>query len=183
MSPITITLIVVLAIVFLLLGWGVACSNGIKRLDLKCKEALADIDVALMKRHDSLTKLVDVVKGYQKHEIETLTQITAMRAGMAMNERVNATKQMNDLMGRINLVAENYPELRSNANFRQLQTAIMDTEEHLQAARRLYNSNVNQYNQKLVVFPDSIIAGMIGAQQKSFFEVPEANKQDVKMDF
>ena len=183
MNPVVIALIVVLAIVFLVLGWGVATSNGIKRLDLKCKEALADIDVALMKRHDSLTKLLDVVKGYQKHELDTLTQLTSMRSGMAMNERVNATRQMNDLMGRINVVAENYPELKSNANFRQLQTAIMDTEEHLQAARRLYNSNVNIYNQKLVVFPDSIVANMMGAQQKNFFEVPEENKQDVKMSF
>ena len=183
MDPIMIVLIVVLVLVVLVLGWGIGCSNGIKRLDLKCKEALADIDVALLKRHDTLSKLLDVVKGYQKHEIETLTGLTAMRSGMAMNDRVNATKEMNDALSRINLVAENYPELRSNANFRQLQTAIVDTEEHLQAARRLYNSNVNLYNQKLVVFPDSIIAGMIGAQQKSFFEVPEAGKADVKMDF
>ncbi len=183
MSP---ALIITLVAVFLLLcviGWGIGCSNGIKKLDLKCKEALADIDVALLKRHDTLTKLLDVVKGFQKHELDVMTNLTAMRSGMAMNDRVAATKQMNDVLSRINVVAENYPELKSSANFRQLQSAIVDTEEHLQASRRLYNSNVNLYNQKLVVFPDSIIAGMIGAQQKSFFEVPEEGKQDVKMTF
>ncbi len=170
-------------ILLLFVIWWISASNGIKRLDLKCKEALSDIDVALVKRHDTLSKLLDVVKGYKQHEAETLSNIVSLRNGMSMAERNTANKQMNELFGRINVIAENYPELRSNTNFINLQQAISDTEEHLQAARRLYNANVNAYNQKLVVFPSSIVAGSMGAIQKSFFEADAASRQDVKMEF
>ena len=183
MNPVVIALIVVLAIVFLVLGWGVATSNGIKRLDLKCKEALADIDVALMKRHDSLTKLLDVVKGYQKHELDTLTQLTSMRSGMAMNERVNATRQMNDLMGRINVVAENYPELKSNTNFQALQDELAGTENRISVARKRYNDSVRTFNTKIKVFPSSIVAGNMGFEKKSYFEIADSARAVPQVQF
>ena len=100
---------------------------------------------------------------------------------MSMVERNAAANQMTDMLNRINVLAEQYPELKSSENYKQLQNAIVDTEEHLQAARRLYNSNVSAYNRKLVVFPSSIIAGMAGAVQKPFFEAEESKRADVKM--
>ena len=180
---ITLVIIVLIALVLIILVWGIGTSNGIKTLDLKCREALSDIDVALVKRHDTLTKLLDVVKGYAKHEKETLADIVSLRNGMSMGERNAAASQMTDMLNRINVLAEQYPELKSSENYKQLQNAIVDTEEHLQAARRLYNSNVNAYNRRIVVFPSSIIAGMAGAQQKSFFEAEESKRADVNMSF
>lgn len=176
-------IICVVAIVAVLLLWWIGTYNGIKRLEIKVKEGLSGIDVALTKRYDVLTKLLDVVKGYQKHEKEILSEVIRLRSGMTMQERNAVNQQMDSAFGRINMLAESYPELKSSNNFMQLQNAIVDTEEHLQAARRLYNANVTAYNEKIVTFPNSIVAGSMGASAKEFFEAEAAKRQDVKMNF
>lgn len=176
-------IICVVAIVVFLLLWWIGTYNGIKRLEIKVKEGLSGIDVALTKRYDVLTKLLEVVKGYQKHEKEILSEVIRLRSGMTMQERNAANQQMDTAFGRINMLAESYPELKSSNNFMQLQNAIVDTEEHLQAARRLYNANVTAYNEKIVTFPNSIVAGSMGASAKEFFEAEAAKRQDVKMNF
>ncbi len=175
--------ICIVAIVAVILLWWVGTYNGIKKLDIKVKEGLSGIDVALTKRYDVLTKMLDVVKGYQQHEKEILTEVIKLRSGMTMQERNTANQQMDTAFGRINLLAENYPELKSSNNFIQLQNAILDTEEHLQAARRLYNANVTAFNEKIVTFPNSIVAGSMGAVAKEFFEAEAVKRQDVKMNF
>ncbi|MBQ7706756.1 MAG: LemA family protein [Lachnospiraceae bacterium] len=176
-------IICVVAIVAVLLLWWIGTYNGIKRLEIKVKEGLSGIDVALTKRYDVLTKLLEVVKGYQKHEKEILSEVIRLRSGMTMQERNAVNQQMDSAFGRINMLAESYPELKSSNNFMQLQNAIVDTEEHLQAARRLYNANVTAYNEKIVTFPNSIVAGSMGASAKEFFEAEAAKRQDVKMNF
>ncbi len=176
-------IICVVAIVAVLLLWWIGTYNGIKRLEIKVNEGLSGIDVALTKRYDVLTKLLDVVKGYQKHEKEILSEVIRLRSGMTMQERNAVNQQMDSAFGRINMLAESYPELKSSNNFMQLQNAIVDTEEHLQAARRLYNANVTAYNEKIVTFPNSIVAGSMGASAKEFFEAEAAKRQDVKMNF
>jgi LemA protein len=174
--------IVVGVLLIFIIAW-ISMSNGIKVANLKCNEALSGIDVALTKRYDVLTKMVDVVKGYQRHEISTLTQIVQMRSGMSMAERQNANNRMDALSGQIRILAENYPELRSSQNFAELQRSIVDVEEHLQAARRLYNANVTAYNTKIVSFPSSMVAGSIGATQREFFVADDVRRQDVPMNF
>ncbi|MBO5387010.1 MAG: LemA family protein [Lachnospiraceae bacterium] len=174
---------VILGIVVVLVLWYIGTSNSIKTLDLKVQEGNSSIEVALEKRYDVLTKMLDVVKGYQKHEKEVLSEVISLRRGMSMNEMNQANRTMDAAFGKISLLAEAYPELKSSNNFVQLQAAIMDVEEHLQAARRLYNSNVNAYNAKIVVFPNSIVAGAMGAVQKPFFEASEGKRADVKMSF
>ena len=176
-------LIGILVVVVLVVVWYIATSNSIKVLDLKVQEGESGIDVALTKRYDVLTKMLDTVKGYMTHEQSTLVQMVQLRSGMSMNERNAANKSMDEVAKRISLVAESYPELKSSNNFVMLQNSIADVEEHLQAARRLYNSNVNAYNAKIVVFPNSIVAGNMGATQKQFFEAEEYKRQDVKMTF
>lgn len=173
--------IIVIALVVLI--WWISAGNGIKKLDIKVDEALSGIDVALTKRYDVLTKMVDVVKGYKEYEQETLQSIVELRKGMTMQERNSANQQMDTLAKQITLLAENYPNLKASENFAKLQEAIADVEEHLQAARRLYNSNVTAYNQKIIVFPNSLVAGSIGATKKEFFEAEEIKKQDVSMKF
>lgn len=176
-------LICILVVAALILLWWIGTYNGIKKLEIKVNEGLSGIDVALTKRYDVLTKLLDVVKAYQKHEKEILSEVIRLRSGMTMQERNIANQQMDTAFGRINMLAESYPELKSSNNFMQLQHAIVDTEEHLQAARRLYNSNVTAYNGMIVTFPNSIVAGSMGAVAKEFFEAEAAKRQDVKMNF
>ena len=183
MGAALIILIVIGIIAVMIIGWFISTSNGIKRSGLKVTEALSGIDVALTKRYDVLTKMLDTCKGYMNYEQQTLVQLVQMRSGMSMNERNAASANMDQVSSQIRLLAENYPQLRSSANFVELQKSIADVEEHLQASRRLYNANVNEFNQRIITFPSSIVAGMMGQTQKPFFEADAAKRQDVKMTF
>ena len=175
--------IVSLTIALVLLIGYFSIYNGIKTSELKVSEALSGIDVALTKRYDVLTKMLNIAKNYMSYESTTLRDIVSLRAGMSVADRSAANKAMDQAARELNIVAEQYPQLRSSANFVELQKAVIDVEEHLQAARRLYNSNVTDYNRRLVTFPSSVVAGMMGATQKSFFEAEDVKRQDVKMTF
>lgn len=175
------TLIILGIVVVILIVSMIAISNSLNRAVIKIDESLSGIDVALTKRYDVLTKMMDVVKAYAKHESETLFQVISLRKGMTLEEMNSANHAMSENFGKINVLAESYPELRSNENYVTLQKAIADVEEHLQAARRLYNSNVSTYNQLVVVFPSSIFASMKGMKKKDFFEAEEVKKEDVKI--
>lgn len=179
MLRIIIAIIVLIAIFFV---WYISVSNKLNRAVVKIDEALSGIDVALTKRYDVLTKMIDVVKSYAKHEKETLFDIVNLRSDMSIKEKRDANLVMDENIKKINVVAENYPELKSNENYKTLQLAISDVEEHLQAARRLYNANVSLYNQLLVSFPSSSIAKNKGLVKKDFFEADEIKKNDVKID-
>lgn len=175
--------IAVLAIVIITFLWFIITMNALRRAEVKIDESLSDVDVALIKRHDVLTKMLDISKGYAKYERETMLETIKLRTGMSMEERKAVTGKLAEANSFINAVAENYPQLKSSENFRQLQLSVLDTEEHLQAARRLYNSNVSYLNQKIVSFPDSLVAGMMNIQARDFFEATEDKKQDVVMNF
>lgn len=172
-----------LFLVLLIIIWYISVSNSIKVAALKVDESESGIDVALTKRYDVLTKMLDTVKGYQKYEQSVLSELVELRTGMSMAEKKAANDTMDKVSRDISVLAEGYPELKANTNFIELQRAIVDVEEHLQAARRLYNSNVNAYNAKLVVFPSSIVAKNMGAVKRELFEADEIKKQDVKMQF
>jgi LemA protein len=175
-------IIISLLVVFIIMIWYITTMNGLRRSQIKISEALSDIDVALMKRHDVLVKMLDVTKAYARYEKETILETIKLRSGMRMSERTAAVNEMDQASRFINAVAENYPELRSSENYKQLQISIMDVEEHLQAARRLYNSNISYLNQKIVSFPGSIVASQLNITRAEFLETDEANRQDVKMD-
>ncbi len=177
------TAIIIIAVILLLLIIYISISNRLSRALIKIEEAESGIDVALTKRYDVLTKQLDIVKGYAKHEAETFEKVVEIRKGMSISEKSAAVNAMNELQGRINVVAEAYPELRSAENFRSLQASVNDVEEHLQAARRAYNSNVSAYNQMIIVFPSSIVAGMRHLTRHDFFEAESAKRTDVKIDF
>lgn len=157
-------------------------SNRLNRAVVKIDEAESGIDVALQKRHDVLTKALDVVKAYAKHEKEVLFEVVNLRKDMTMKEKSEASAAMDNGFKALNVVAEAYPQLLSSENYKTLQIAISDTEEHLQAARRLYNANVSSYNQMLVSFPTSAIGSSKGMTKREFFETEEEKKQDVVMD-
>lgn len=181
MNPTTIIIIVGI-IVLIIAAWYISTSNKLNRAVVKIDESLSGIDVALTKRYDVLTKMMDVVKAYAKHEKETLFEVINLRKDMSIQEKNEANKAMDENMKKINVVAENYPELKSSENYKTLQQSIADVEEHLQAARRLYNSNVSLFNQLLVTFPTSSIAKSKGMTKKDFFEADATKKEDVKID-
>lgn len=178
----TTILIIVGIVLFILVLWYISVSNKLNRAVVKIDESLSGIDVALTKRYDVLTKMIDVVKAYAKHEKETLFEVINLRKDMTIQEKNDANKTMDENFKRINVVAENYPELKSSENYKTLQQSIADVEEHLQASRRLYNSNVSLFNQMLVTFPTSSIAKSKGLTKKDFFEADETKKEDVKID-
>ncbi len=175
---IVVALIVILLIFVL---WYIATSNKLNKSVVKIDEALSGIDVALTKRYDVLTKMIEVVKSFAKHEKETLFKVVELRSGMSVKEKNEANQMMDENFKKINIVAESYPELKSNENYKTLQQSIADVEEHLQAARRVYNANVSLYNQMIVSFPTSSIAKNKGLVKKEFFEADKIKREDVKM--
>ncbi len=174
--------IIIIVIILIIIGYIISISNGLNKSMVKIDEASSGIDVALTKRYDVLTKMIDVVKGYAKYEQETIFKTIELRKNMSMQEKNKANADMEENFAKVNALAENYPELKANENYKTLQQAIADVEEHLQAARRLYNSNVSSYNQKLVTFPSSMIANSKGLVKREFFNAEDKKREDVKID-
>lgn len=177
------TLVIVLILIAVVVISIIVMSNNLNKALVKIDEADSGIDVALTKRYDVLTKMIETVKGYAKHEKEVLFDVVKIRKGMTIEEKNEANKQMDETLSKINVLAENYPDLKASENFKTLQDSITDVEEHLQAARRLYNANISSYNQMIVTFPISIIAGSKGLTKREFFVAEEHKKQDVEIKF
>ena len=187
LSTLEVTLIIVGAVLLLIVLWYIGAVNKFRQLEVKVDEAMSGIDVALTKRFDALTKLLDTTKGYAKHESETLEKVIKWRNGIPSNatleDKQEFANQLTKVANGLNVVVENYPDLKANTMFNNLQKAIMDTEELLQASRRLYNSNVRIINEMIVKIPYSIVARNINMTKKPFFEAEAAKRQDVKMNF
>ena len=178
-----IILIVILVVVLIPVIWWIRTSNDFKRKGVKIDEGLSGIEVALTKRFDMLTKLLDVTKGFAEHEKSLFVEVVELRKGMSVGELNKAVGQVDAMASRINVVAEAYPELRSSDVFRELQAGIRDAEEHLQAARRLYNSGVSAFNSAIIVFPASIVANSQRLEKREFFVMEEAKREDIAMKF
>lgn len=179
-----IVIIIIIAVVILTpVFWWISTSNNFKRKDIKISESLSGIEVALTKRYDMLTKLLDVAKGYKQHETELFAEVIKLRKGMSVSELNQAAAKMDNLASNLNLVAEAYPELRSSDVFMELQKGIRDAEEHLQAARRLYNANVTSLNMAIKVFPSSVVAKAQHVMEREFFVSEEVKRGDVSMKF
>lgn len=173
-------IVIILIIVFII--WYISMLNKLNRTIVKIDEADSGIDVALTKRYDVLVKMIDVVKAYTKHEKETLFEVIKLRQNMTLDEKKDVNNKMSNNFDKIQIVAENYPELKSSDNYQMLQKSIIEVEEHLQAARRMYNANVSIYNQMIVSFPTSIIANSKSMKKRDFFEVEETKISDVKIE-
>jgi len=179
--------LIILAVVVIIALWYISTMNRLRQLELKVHEAESGIDVALTKRFDMLTKMLETTKGYAKHESETLEKVVKWRQGIPSNATIKDKEeflsQMNQVASGINVVVEQYPDLKANTVFLELQSAVANTEEHLQAARRLYNANVTSINTIIVTFPQSIVANAIHMAKKPYFEAEEKKRQDVEFKF
>ena len=174
-------LIIILVVVLLIVIWCISKVNGFKKKEIRVQEGLSGVEVALTKRYDMLTKMLDTAKGYMAHENDLFTKVIELRRGMSVEEMNTAAQQMDSLSGKFFAVAEGYPELRSSDVFVELQRGIRDAEEHLQAARRLYNVNVTAYNTAIAMFPAKLLAG--SRQAKEFFAADAEKREDEKMTF
>jgi len=178
-----IALWIVLGIVAILILFIVGAYNSLVRLRNQVKNAFAQIDVQLKRRHDLIPNLIETVKGYMVHERETLTKITEARSN-AMNantvsEKAQTEGVLSGLMGKLQVAVEAYPDLKANTNFLALQEELTSTENKLSFARQSYNDQVLNYNNKTQVFPSNVIAGMFGFKQGDFFEIADVAEKEV----
>lgn len=178
---VTVIIIIVALLFFCVLVWYAATRNAIKRAELKVAEAESGIDVALTKRFDTLTKALATARLYAEHEKNLLVSVTELRTGATLAEKAEQNKKLDEISAKLSVTSEAYPALRSDSVFVSLQAQIADAEEHIQAARRLYNSNVSHFNEKLVTFPSAIVANRMGLKQKDFFEADASKTNDVSI--
>lgn len=146
-------------------------SNKLDVFQIKIEEAVSSIDIALSKRYNVLTKMIEIVKNYTKYEKDTLFKINEIAKGISLNEKANLNKQIDDELAKIYILTKSYPKLKANENFKVLQKTIIEVEEHLQAARRVYNSNVSMFNQLVLKFPTNIVAKTKSLKEKEFFKM------------
>lgn len=177
-------IIIVLALVLLYLWFAY---NSIVTAKMRIAESFSQIDVQLKRRTDLIPNLIETVKGYAKHEKDLLEKITTARASLmsagSAHEKANANNALSETLKSLFAVAENYPNLKANENFLHLQEELTDTENKIAYSRQFYNSNVLDYNTKLQVFPNVMIAGMFGFKMSEYFEVSEEEKKTVKVSF
>ena len=175
-------IIVVLAVII------IAMYNGLVTSRQKVKNAWSQIDVQLQRRFDLIPNFVETVKGYMQHEKDTLTKVTELRTSWAnattVDEKAELNNQLSGALKTIMAVSENYPDLKANQNFMELQEELRNTENKISYARQFYNDSVTMYNTKLQVIPTNIIAGMFHFTEESLFKVESDEvKQNVKVDF
>lgn len=179
------TLIIIGAVVLVA---GVFMYNQLVTLKNRTDESWSDIDVQLKRRYDLIPNLINTVKGYAAHESTVLQKVTearsqAMQAGTA-GGRAEAENMLSEALKSLFAVSENYPDLKANANFLELQRELSDTENKIQAARRFYNANVRDFNTKIESFPSNLIAGMFTFGKREFFELEEeAARKPVEVQF
>jgi LemA protein len=184
---IIIILVVLGLFIFGFASYFIAIFNGLVKLKNDIKKAWANIDVLLTQRSDELPKLINTVKGYMKHEKSTFEEITKARSALlsakTKAEKAKADNVITGALKTLFAVAENYPTLKANENFMQLQTRISGIENELADRREFYNDSVNGYNIRIQSFPDMIIAGMMKYTAEEMFKAAEESKKDVKVEF
>jgi|WetSurMetagenome_2_1015567.scaffolds.fasta_scaffold228937_2 LemA protein len=170
----------------LLLGYIVMTYNRLVTLRNRVDNAWAQIDVQLKRRYDLIPNLMETVKGYMKHERGTLAEVTKYRAQLVtgtVEEKAKANNMLTAALKSVFAVAENYPQLKANENFKLLQEELAGTENKIAYIRTSYNDSVLEYDNATEMFPSSLIANVFGFKGKPYFEVPQAEKEAVKVKF
>ena len=170
---------ILIGVVVLVVLWGIVAYNRFVSLVNRAKEAWSDIDVQLKRRYDLIPNLVSTVKGYAAHESGLLEKVTkartaAMEAGGA-SAKGKAENMLSETLKSLFAVSENYPDLKANTNFLELQRELSDTENKIQAARRFYNTNVRDLETALQSFPGNIIGNMFHFEKRDYFELGEGD--------
>lgn len=184
------TLYIFLAVIVVVAVWVIYAYNRFVAFANRCKEAWSDIDVQLKRRYDLIPNLVSTVQGYVKHEAGTLEKVTEARTkamgAQSVGEHAEAENMLSGALKSLFAVAESYPDLKANSNFVELQRELSDTENKIQAARRFYNSVVQDLQNALEQFPSNVVGKMFGFKPRDFFQLTEseaAAKEPVKVKF
>ena len=184
MDLIVIILIVVIVLIIIAV---IGLYNGLVKARNKVKNAWAQIDVQLNRRSDLIPNLVETVKGYAEHEKTVFDDVTSARAGLmnanGVKEISEANNHLSNTLKTLFAVAENYPELKANENFKELQSQLSETEDKIAYTRQFYNDTVMMYNNKCQTFPSSIFAGIFGFKEADFFEAAGEARTVPKVEF
>ncbi|MBM7870511.1 LemA protein [Clostridium pascui] len=181
------TVLIVLAVILVLVVPVISSYNKMITLDQKVKKAESNIDTQLKRRSDLIPNLVETVKGYATQEKEIFTDIANARAKLggaqSVGEKANADSELSGALGRLLVVVEQYPQLKSNENFRDLATNLEGTENRINIARQDYNEAVDVYNTSIRKFPAAIIASLFRFEQREYYKIDEGSREVPKVDF
>ena len=179
-------LYLIMAIVAIILILLYVTYNSLVQLNNKVKEAFAVMDVYLKKRWDLIPNLVEIVKGYAKHEKETLNEVVKLRNNvyneMSYDEKIKGNEQLSLDINKLMVLAESYPDLKANENFKDLSNKLTEIENDIANSRKYYNGTVRIYNNKVEMFPSNIIAKIFGYKSKSMFEASADERENIKVD-
>lgn len=177
-------LIIVLVLIIL---WAISVYNSLIALRNRVKDQWAQIDVQLKRRFDLIPNLVETVKGYTKHESETLEAVIKARntyvSATVPEEQMKADGELTKAISKLFALTESYPDLKANTNFQALQQELTETESKIAAARQFYNDTVMVYNNKVSMVPSNIIASLFKFNKETFFEANETERQNVQVKF
>ncbi len=182
-----IVLGIVLVVIVLLLVFVITTYNTLVQLRNRVKDQWSQIDIQLKRRFDLIPNLVETVKGYMSHEKDTLKEIVEARntytTATTHQDAVNADTELTKSISKLFALAEAYPDLKANENFNSLQAELSETEDKISHARQFYSDTVLKYNDKIQMFPSSIVAGIFGFKEEEFFKASEAERENVKVSF
>lgn len=185
MPPVWVIILIV--IVVLLILWLIGTYNKLVRARNKVRDQWAQIDVQLKRRFDLIPNLIETIKGYTKHESETLENVIKARntylSASTPQDQMNADGELTNAISKLFALTESYPDLKANTNFMELQSELKVTEDKIAMARQFYNDTVLQYNNIVQTFPTVLIAGMFGFKTENFIEAAENERQNVKVSF
>ena len=180
-------LFIIIAIVVILLLLVLSTYNSLVQLNNKVEEAFSTMDVYLKKRWDLIPNIVETVKGYAKHEETTLKEIVSLRNSsydsMSTDDKVEVNNKLSQNVTKLMAIAEAYPELKANENFKDLSNQLATVEEDIANSRKYYNGTVRIFNDKVQMFPSNIIASIFGYRAKKMFEINSTERENVKVEF
>ena len=180
--------LIVVIIIALILIWFIASYNGFVKLKNKSQEAFSAMDVMLKKRYDLIPNMVEVVKGYAKHEKSTLENVVKARNAainsVSPDEVIKNDNMLNESLKFLFVLSEKYPDLKANTNFLELQSQLSKIEDEISSSRRYYNAVVNKFNTKVEMFPSNLVAGIFNFTRSPLYELPnEKERENVKISF
>ena len=178
-------LIIIIAVLVLCALYFIITYNKLIKLNNETKEGFSTMDVYLKKRWDLIPNIVEVVKGYAKHEEKTLTEVAELRSStydkMSVEEKLNTNEKLANGISKLMLLVENYPDLKANENFKDLSKQLTKVEDEIAQSRKYYNATVRDFNNKVEMFPSNVVAKILGYKKTKMFEINAEERENIKV--